>query len=134
MAEPLDKPLAVVAPDELPDDPPRVGEVLETMEIEALLLERAHEALDDAVALGLPDVRGRDRHAQPLHLVDPRIGDILRSPVAADPQPARDVLREPAEGVVHTLAQRLESRPAIADLCRVPPHELVDAVIDGPEE
>src|SRR5207247_9279755 len=34
--------------------------------------ERTHEALDNAVALRLLDVRGRDRHPQP--------GDILRDP------------------------------------------------------
>ena len=55
MAEPLNEPLGVVAGDELADDPTRLGETLEAMEIEALLLERAHEALDNAVALGLAD-------------------------------------------------------------------------------
>src|SRR5499427_9866206 len=59
MAESLDEPLGVVAGDELADDPTRLGETLEAMEIEALLLQRAHEALDDAVALRLADVRRR---------------------------------------------------------------------------
>src|SRR5262250_2004283 len=128
MAEPLDEPLGVVASDELADDPMRVGETLEAMEIEALLLECAHEPLDDTVALRLADVRRRDRHPQPLHLVDPRIGDVLRTPVAPDPQAAGDVLREAAEHVAHALAQRLERRPAIADLRGVPAHELVHTV------
>jgi hypothetical protein len=57
------------------DEPARLGEILKAVEIEALLLERAHEALDDAVTLGLPDVRRRDRHRQLLHLVDARIGE-----------------------------------------------------------
>src|SRR3989442_12364731 len=57
MAEPLDEPLRVVARDELADDAARLGEILEAMEIDALLLERAHEALDHAVALRLADVR-----------------------------------------------------------------------------
>src|SRR5215813_9553898 len=103
MPEPLDEPLAIVARDELADDPARLGEILEAMEIEALLLERAHEALDDAVALWLADVRRRDRHPEPLHLVDPRIRDVLRTPVAPDPQSARDVLRESAKHVTHPL-------------------------------
>src|SRR5262249_38724693 len=115
-------------------DAPRLGEALEALEIEALLLERAHEALDDAVALRLPDVRWRDRHPQPLHLVDPGIGDVLRPPVAADPEPARHVLGEAAEHVAHALAQRLEGGPPIADLRGVPPDEFVDTVIDGAEE
>src|SRR5678815_2074653 len=134
MAKPLDEPLGVVPRDELADDPARLGETLEAMEIETLLLQRAHEALDDAIALRLTDVRRRDRHPEPLHLVDPRIGDVLRAPVAADPESARDVLREAAEHVPHALAQRLERGPAIADLGGVPADELVDAVIDGAEE
>src|SRR5499427_1045270 len=134
MAESLDEPLGVVAGDELADDPPRLGETLETMEVEALLLQRAHETLDDAVALRLADVRRRDRHPQPLHLVDPGIGDVLRAPVAADPQATRDVLREPPEDAAHALPQRLECGPAITDLGGVPAHELVDAVIDRAEE
>src|SRR5262245_44422356 len=80
MVKPLDEPFRVVARDELADDPARLGETLEAIEIEALLLERPHETLDDAIALRLADVRRRDRHPQPLHLVDPRIGDVLRPP------------------------------------------------------
>src|SRR5215510_10416985 len=134
MAEALDEPLGVVAGDELADDPTRLGETLETMEIEALLLQRAHETLDDAVALRLADVRRRDRHPQPLHLVDPRISDVLRAPVAPDPQATRDILRKAAEHLAHALAERLERGPAITDLRRVPAHELVHAVVDGAEE
>jgi len=37
MAEPLDEPFGVVASDELGDEPLRLGERLELMEIEALL-------------------------------------------------------------------------------------------------
>jgi len=35
MAEPLDEPLGVVARDELADEPVRLGEALEAMEIQA---------------------------------------------------------------------------------------------------
>src|SRR5215475_8433127 len=134
MAEPLDEPLGVVARDELADDTTRLGEALEAMEIEALLLERPHEPLDHAIALRLADVRRRDRHPQPLHLVDPRIGDVLGAPVAPNPESAGDVLREAAEHLAHTLTERLEYGPAIAELRSVPADELVHAVIDGAEE
>src|SRR5215831_18995684 len=134
MTESLDEPFGVVARDELADDPARLGETLKAMEIEALLLERPHEPLDDAIALGFADVRRRDRHPQPLRLIDPRVGDVLRSPVAPDPETPRDVLREAAKHLAHALAERLERGPAIADLRGVPAHELVDAVIDGAEE
>src|SRR2546427_7583252 len=134
MAEPLDEPLGVVARDELADDPARLGEILEAMEIEALLLKRAHEPLDHAVALRLAHVRRRDRHPQPLHLVDPRVGNVLGPPVAPDPESARDVLCETTEGVTHALPQRLERGPAITDLRGVPAYEFVDALIEGAEE
>src|SRR5262249_35707106 len=134
MTEPLDEPLAVIARNKLADDAARLGEILKAMKIEALLLERAHESLDDAVALGFADVRRRNRHPQPLHLVDPRIGDVLRAPVAPDPESARDVLREPTKHVPYPLPQRLQRGPAIADLGGVPADELVDAVIDRAEE
>src|SRR5262249_43165352 len=134
MAKSLDEPLGVVARDELADEPARVGETLEAMEIEALLLERPHEALDDAIALRFADVRGRDRHPQPLHLVDPRIGDVLRAPVAPDPEAAGHVLRKAAEHLAHALTERLERGPAIADLRGVPAHELVHAMVDSAEE
>ena len=55
MAEPLDEPLGVVARDELADDPLRLGERLEPMEVDTLLLQRPHEALDHAVAFRLPE-------------------------------------------------------------------------------
>src|SRR5262249_61833910 len=134
MAKSLEARLGVVARDELADEPARVGETLEAMEIEALLLERPHEALDDAIALRFADVRGRDRHPQPLHLVDPRIGDVLRAPVAPDPEAAGHVLRKAAEHLAHALTERLERGPAIADLPGVPAHELVHAMVDGAEE
>src|SRR5438309_773563 len=51
MAEPLDEPLGVIAHDELADDPLRLGERLEPIETEALLLQCPHEAFDDAIAL-----------------------------------------------------------------------------------
>src|SRR5207237_9035479 len=124
MAEPLDEPLGVVARDELADDPPRLGETLEAMEIEALLLQRSHKALDDTIALRRADVRRRDGHPEPLHLVDPRIGDVLRAPVAPDPEPAGDVLRDTAEHLPHALPQRLGRGPAPAHLPRQPGHSL----------
>src|SRR4029434_6272806 len=94
------------------DDPVRLGETLEAMEIEALLLERPHKPLDNAVALRLADVRRRHGHPEPLHLIDPRIGDVLRAPVAPDPKPAGDVLREAAKHMSSALAEGIHRAPA----------------------
>src|SRR5262245_53564496 len=132
--EALDQPLVVVPGDELGDHPPRLLERLEPVQVEALLLQRPHEALNDAVALGLAHVRRRDGDSQPLHLLDPRVGDVLRPPVAANRQATGDILPEVPEGVPHALADRLQGRPPIAELRHVPPQELVDPVVDGPEE
>ena len=104
------------------------------MQVDALLLERAHEALGDPVALRFPDVRRRDRAPEPLHLVDPRVGDVLRAPVAPERQAPRHVLAEPPEGVADALANGLERRPAIAELGRVPADDFVEMVIDRAEE
>src|SRR5438034_6280166 len=42
------------------------------------------------------DVRRRDRAPEPLHLVDPGVGDVLRAPVAADRQsPATSLPKRP---------------------------------------
>src|SRR5947209_2859101 len=89
MAEALDEPFGVVLRDELADDPSRLLKALELVQVDALLLERAHEALGDPVALRFADVRRRDRAPEPLHLVDPGVGDVLRAPVAADRQAPR---------------------------------------------
>src|SRR5215831_7011892 len=134
VVEPLDEPLAVVAIDELRDHSTGLLERLEAVEVETLLLQGPHEALDDAIAFGLADVRRRDRDPQPLHLVDPRVGDVLRPPVAADREAPGDVLLEVAESMAHPLANGLQGCPAIPELRHVPAQELVDPVVDDPEE
>src|SRR3989441_1478273 len=134
MAEALDEPLGVVARDELADDPSRLLEALELVQVDALLLERAHEALGDPVAFGFADVRRRNRAAEPLHLVDPGVGDVLRAPVAADRQAPRHVFAEPPEGMADALPNGLEGGPAIAELGRVPADDFVEMVIEGAEE
>src|SRR5215831_2816658 len=79
--------MADVASDEVAHDPSGFGEILEPMKIEAPLFAHAHEALDDAVALGFADVGRRDRHPEPLGLVDPGIGDVLRPQSQRIPNP-----------------------------------------------
>ena len=112
--EALDQPCRVVPLDELSDDPPRLVQALELMQVDALLLEGPHEALGDPVALWFADVGRRDGAAQPLHFVDPGVGDVLRAPVAADRQAAGDILAEPSEGVADALADGFEGGPAVA--------------------
>src|SRR5512146_2756946 len=134
MAEALDEPLGVVARDERADDRARLGQRREAMQVEALLLQRPHEALRHAVALRLADVGRRDRDAEPLHLVDPGVGDVLRAPITAQAEPARDVFAEPPVGLAYALANGFEGRPAIAELRHMPADEVVAVVIDRPKE
>src|SRR5437879_11423486 len=80
------------------------------------------------------DVRRRDRAPEPLHLVDPGVGDVLRAPVAADRQAPRYLFAEASEGMADALANGLERRPAIAELRRVPADDFVEMVINRAEE
>ena len=62
---PLQEPPAVVAFDERVDLLSGLLETLEVVEVQALLLERPHEALRDTVALRLSHVRGRRADPEP---------------------------------------------------------------------
>ncbi len=90
-------------------DRPRLLQRLEPVE-QALRLQRPHEALDDAVALGLADVRRRDRDFQRFRLPDSGGGDGRGGgpPGAADRESPGDVLPEGPEGVADPLADRLQ--------------------------
>src|SRR5687767_3558911 len=93
------EPLAVVALDESPDLALGVGEIRETVQPHALLLQRPHEALNHPVALRLADERRRVLNAQPPQLRAEGMGGILRPPVRTDRQAARPVLADAAERV-----------------------------------
>jgi hypothetical protein len=134
MAQPLYQPLGVVAMDECGKDLPRLGETLELMQIQALLLQRPHEPFGHAVAFRFTDVGRRDRHPEPLHFVDPGCRDVLRPPVAAQPQPAGDVLGKGPVGLPYALPDRLERSPAIAQLGDMPADDFIRVVIEGPKE
>src|SRR5258705_7352471 len=130
----LHEPFAVVALDEGRDLALGMSEIREAMQPQALLLQGAHEALDDAVALRLADERRRVLNAQPPQLGAEGMGGVLRPPVGADRQAARHVLADAAQRVADALIERLERRPAIAALGRLPADDLVRAVIDCAEE
>src|SRR5262249_52344551 len=134
MPQTFDEPFGVVPGNERRDDRAGLLEAREASQVRALLLSGAHEALGHAVPLRFTDVGGCERDPQPLHLVDPRVGDVLGPPVTAHPQAARDILAEPAEGVPDALADRFERGPAIAELRHVPAEQLVGVKIDCAEE
>ena len=64
-SEPLDEPLVVVGVDERGDTLSEVVDILEELGPQAPLLERPHERLGDAVALGLADEGGVVDDAEP---------------------------------------------------------------------
>ena len=65
-------------------EPPMLGEL---MQLQALLLQRPHEAFDHP-ALGLPDVRRRDGHPQPSAFADPGVRRVLQAPVTPERETA----------------------------------------------
>src|SRR3989454_1042243 len=83
---------------------------------------------------GSPTYDGEIVPPEPLHLVDPGVGDVLRAPVAAERQAPRHLFAEASEGMADALANGLERRPAIAELRRVPADDFVEMVIDRAEE
>src|SRR2546425_764565 len=56
------------------------------MRLETLLLERPMNRSITPLHSGSPTYEGEIDDPQPLHLVDPRLGDVLRTPVAGDCQ------------------------------------------------
>src|SRR4030095_5752566 len=76
----------------------------------------------------------RMRDAEPPQLGPEGVGGVLRAPVGADCQPPRHVLADAAKRVPHALVERLERRPAIPVLRRLPPAELIRGVVNRAEE
>jgi len=134
MIQALNQPLVVVPLDEGTDDCTSLVERGESMEPHALLFQRAHEALDDAVAFWFADKRRAVRDPEPCELGPKRVGHILRAPVTADGQAARDVLAKHTECRPHTLMNRFERRPAVTELGHVPADDVVAGVVDRSEE
>src|SRR5260370_5531896 len=134
MAVPLEQPLCVVALDELRDHPPRFVERREVVEVQALLFQRPDPALHDPVAFGLPDVARARPDPEPAQLAEELVRRVLRAPIHAQPQAERDLPGIVAVGALHTLADRLQRRPAVPHFRHVPPHDILDALIDRPEE
>ena len=81
MIQSFNQPLTVIPLDEGTDDHPRLVERVEPMKPETLFFQGADEALHDAVALRLADIRGTVSDPQPIQLGPKRIGDVLRPPV-----------------------------------------------------
>src|SRR4030095_13715458 len=111
MSQPFDQPLVVIALDEGRNDGATLVERVEPMEPEALFLQRAHEALDDTVALRLADERWTMRDPEPRELAAKCVGEILRAPITANRESPRDVFPEGAEGMAYALVNRFQRRP-----------------------
>ncbi len=134
VAESRDEPLLVVS---LLEGEQRVAQLLDRREVadpEELLLERPKEALDAAVAFGLPHKRRRGRHAEKRDLGLEVATEIDAAVVVPDREPVSDRGGETAEVVTDALAQRLEGFEAIAVVRRMNPDALGGAVIDRRED
>src|SRR5712692_5188701 len=134
MAVPLEQPRPIVPLDELPNHQPRFVERREVVEVEAFLFQRPDPALHDPVALRLADVARARPDPEPAQLTQELVRRVLRAPVHAEPQAERDLRGVVAVGTLHALADRLQRRPAVPHFRHVPPHDILDAVIDRAEE
>jgi hypothetical protein len=104
----LDDPAVVVGVLEGVQGQAQVLDGGEAADPEQVFLERADEALDAAVALGLAHEGGRARDAEEGDLPLVVVGDELAAVIVAQLQAARDPLGERAEAGTDTLAERLE--------------------------
>src|SRR5262245_10910221 len=120
MSQPFDQPLVVIAFEEGRNDGTGLVERVEPMEPEALFLQRAHEALDDAVALRFADERRTVGDPEPSQLTTKRVRDILRTPITPDRESSCDVFPERAEGITHAPVNGFERGPSVPDLGHMP--------------
>lgn len=133
MPEPFDEPGVVVTMDELTDDSFSLLQVPKPMEIKALLLEGADEPLSHSVTLGLPHIGWGNADPQPLRLIDPGLGDILRPPVTAKLKSPRSLLSKAPKGIPNALPDRLQRGPTISNFACVPAHHLINPTVHSPK-
>src|SRR5262249_61825825 len=98
MIQSFDEPLVVVSLDEGADDRPGLIERVEAVQPQTLFLERAHEALDDSVALRLADEGRAVGDPGPGQLPAKRVGHILQAPGAPPRRARRETLAARAAG------------------------------------
>jgi hypothetical protein len=91
VAVPGDEPGGVVVGDDVPRPAAQIADGLEGAHPQEVLLERADEALGDAVAVGLADEGGRARDAEPTDLGLEVARQVVRAVVVAQRQPLRGV-------------------------------------------
>jgi len=106
--EPLHEPVIVVALAEFLE---RRGQFLQRREVshpEQLFLEGAEEALDAAVAFGLPDKGGRGGDARKGDLTLEVVAHESRAVIMPQPHAAGAVFCEAAELLMHRAADRLQ--------------------------
>jgi hypothetical protein len=113
----------------------RLAQLLDGVEAaqpEQVFLERADEALDAAVTLGLAHEGRRAFDAEEFELA--LVRDELAAVVVAQLQATRDALAEGAEAGAHSLAQRLERLEPSGAAGRVDAQALGRGVINGDED
>src|SRR5215213_9015701 len=101
MAVLLDQPFGVVACDEGADGVADLVDGLEDASVDGLLLQRAEEALDDAIRLGLSDEGVARRHAPEADLLLEVVGHEVAAVVMAQREAAGCTGAEMAEDLAH---------------------------------
>src|SRR4029453_19559292 len=124
MAVLLDQPFGVVAGDEGADGIADLVDGPEDAAMHELLLQRAEEALYDAVRLGLADEGVARRHAPEPDLLLEDVGHEVAAVVVAERQATGGPGAEVAEPLAHRHADRLDALEAGAVLRHVPAQQL----------
>ena len=131
---PLDEPLVVVAFDKSADYGSCRIECLEAVHVEALLLQGAHEALNDTIALGFSHKCRSGADVRPGELPLKLDCGVLRSPVVPESKSQGDLGSVGSKVRPYPLANGLECCPAVSPLGHIVPHDLSRAVVNSCKE
>ena len=107
---------------------------LEAPHPQQILLQRADEALRDAVAFGLPHEARGAFDAEERDLLLKIVGQVVRPVVVTQPQPTGHAFADAPEAFADALADRLQGLEAGPALGGMEPDACGRAVIDGHED
>ena len=107
---------------------------LEAPHPQQILLQRADEALRDAVAFGLPHEARRAVDAEEGDLLLEIVGQVVRPVVVPETQPAGHAFADAPAAFPDALANRLQGLEAVPTLRGMETDALGRAVIDGHED
>src|SRR5215210_6681260 len=134
MAVLLDQPFGVIVCDEGADGVSDLVDGLEDASVDGLLLQRAEEALDDAIRLGLSDEGVARRYAPEADLLLEVVGHEVAAVVVAEREAAGGACGEVTELLADGYAEALYGLEAVAGLRDVPAKEFGVPMLSDAEQ